>query len=134
MENTHTPCQQQGKRANLDTTADALPKKINGIFMFGCAAREMTKNKCSLLMLQELPNLQDVTKAQAKTRKEPKLWSKIGKFKIGTEKTTRGSWVLGSTKERQGRTTESRKMTPYMIRDLELKSEENLRNKRKSDN
>ena len=101
--------------------------------MFGCEAREMT-NKCSLPVLQELPSPQDVTKAQAKTRREPKLWSKIGKFKVGTEKTTRGSWVLGSTKKHQGHTTESRKTTPYMIRDLELMSEEKLRNKRKSDN
>ena len=31
-------------------------------------------------------------------------------------------------------TNGSRKMTPYEIRDLELKSEEILRNKRKSDN
>ena len=53
---------------------------------------------------------------------------------LRTEKTTRGRWVLGSTKRRQGHTTESRKMTPYMIRDLELKSEEKLRNQRKSDN
>ena len=41
---------------------------------------------------------------------------------------------MGSTKKRQGHTTESKKMTPYMIRGLELKSEEKLRNKRKSVN
>ena len=60
--------------------------------------------------------------------------SKIGKFKVETEETTRGGWVLGSTKKRRGHTTELRKVTPYMIHDLELKSEENLRNKRQSDN
>ena len=60
--------------------------------------------------------------------------SKFGKFKIGTEKTTRFSCVVGTTKKRQGNTTESRKMTPYEIRDLELKSEEILQNKRRSDN
>ena len=102
--------------------------------MFGCAAREMTKNKCSLPVLQELPSPQGVTKAQTKTRREPKLWSKTGKFKVGNEKTTRGSWILGSTKKRRGHTTETRKMTTYMICHLELKSEKNLRNKRKSDN
>ena len=53
---------------------------------------------------------------------------------IRTEETARGSWTLGSTKKRQGHATESRKMTSYMMRDLELKSEEKLRNQRKSDN
>ena len=57
--------------------------------MFGCATKEPIKNKCSLTILQELPSPQDGTKAQAKTRRGPKLWSKIGKFKVRTEKTTR---------------------------------------------
>ena len=56
-------------------------------------------------------------------------WSRIGKFKAGTGKTTRGSCVVGTTKKRQGNATESRKSTPYEIRNLELKSEEILRNK-----
>ena len=59
---------------------------------------------------------------------------KFGKFKVGTEKITRVSCAFGTTKKRQGNTTDSTKTTPYEIRDLELKSEEILRNKRKSDN
>ena len=102
--------------------------------MFGCAAREITKNKSSLPALQELPSPHDFTKNQTKPRRRPMPWSKIGKFKIGTGETTRGSCVVGTTKKRQGYTTESRKSTPYEIRNLELKSEEILRNKRKFDN
>ena len=59
---------------------------------------------------------------------------KFGKFKVGTEKITRVSCAFGTTKKRQGNTTDSTKTTPYEIRDLELKSEEILRNKIKSDN
>ena len=102
--------------------------------MFGRAAREITKNKSSLPALQELPSPQDFTKNQTKTGRRPMPWSKFGKFKVGTEKTTRFSCVFGTTKKSQGNTTESRKMTPYEIRDLELKLEEILRNKRKADN
>ena len=37
-------------------------------------------------------------------------------------------------KKRRGNTTASRKTTQYVMRDLELKLEERMRNKRKSDN
>ena len=102
--------------------------------MFGCAAREITKNKRSLPALQKLPNPQDFTKNQTKTKRKPSPWSKFGNFKVGTKKTTRGSCVFGTNKKRHGNAIESRKMTPYVMRDLELKSEEILRNKIKSDN
>ena len=80
----------------LDKIVDARSRKIDGVFMFGCAAKEMTKNLCSLTTLQELPSPQDVIEAREKNRREPKPWSEIGKFKVRTEKTTRGSWVLDS--------------------------------------
>ena len=102
--------------------------------MFGCAAREITKNRSSLPALQELPSPQDVNKNQTKPGRRPMPRSRIGKFKVGTGKTTRGSCVVGTTKKRQGNTTESRKSTPYETRNLELKSEETLQSKRKSDN
>ena len=124
MENTHTPHQQWRKHTKPDTTDEAQSKKINGVFMFGCAAREITKNRSSLPALQELPSPQDVNKNQTKPGRRPMPWSRIG---IG--KTTRGSWIVGTNKKRQRNTTESRKLTPYEIRNLELKSEEILRNK-----
>ena len=88
------------KHTKLNTTVDAQFKKIDGVFVFGCEAREVTRNKCSLLVLQELPSPQDVSIAQIGTRRVPKLWSKIGKFNVGTEKTTRGGLVLVGTKKR----------------------------------
>ena len=94
----------------------------------------MTKNKSSLPAQQELPSPQDFTKNQTKPKRKPMPCSKFGKFMVETEKTTRGRCDFGTTKKRRGNATESRKLTPYVIRDLELKSEEKLRNKRKSDN
>ena len=94
------------KHTKLGKTFDAQSKKINGVFMFGCAAREMAKNMCSLMTLQKLPSPQDNVETRAKTRREPKPWSKIGKFQVKIEETTKGSWALGSTKKRQGHATE----------------------------
>ena len=47
VENTHT---------KSDTTDEAQSKTIYGVFMFGCAAIEITKNRSSLPALQELPS------------------------------------------------------------------------------
>ena len=93
MEKTHT---------KADTTGEAQSKKINGVFMFGCAAREITKNRSSLPALQELPSPQDFTKNQTKPGRRPMSWSKFDNFKVGTEKTARGSYVFGITTKRQG--------------------------------
>ena len=40
------------KYTKLDKTVDSQPRKIDGVFVFGCAAREMTKNMCSITTLQ----------------------------------------------------------------------------------
>ena len=87
-----------------DTTGEAQSKKINCVLMFGCAAREIIKNKSSLPALQELPSPQDFTKNQTKPGRRPMPWSKFGKFKVGTEKTARYSYVFGTTTKRQGQT------------------------------
>ena len=100
MENTHRPYQQWKTHTKSDTTDVAQSKEIHRVFMFGYAAREITKNRSSLPALQELPSPQDVTKNQTKLGRSPMPWSKIGKFKVGTGKTTRGSCVVGTTKKR----------------------------------
>ena len=41
--------------------------------------------------------------------------------------------MCGTTKKRRGNATASRKTTPYVMRNLELKLEERMRNKRKFD-
>ena len=133
---TPTPRANSGeKQTKPNTTGGAQARKINKAFMFDCAAREITKNKRSLPALQVLSSPQDLTENQAKTKGSQYVpWSKFGKLKVGAEKTTSGSYVFGTNKKRRGNATASRKITPYVIRDLELKSEERLRNKRKSDN
>ena len=58
---TPTPCtSSKEKHTKLDKTVDAQSRKINGVFVFGCAAREITKNVCSLTTLQELSSPQNV--------------------------------------------------------------------------
>ena len=107
-ENTHNLHQQWKTHTKPDSTDEAQSKKINGVFMFGCGAREITKNRSSLPALQELPSPQDDNKNQTNPGRRPMPWSRIGKFKVGTGKTTKGSCVVGTTKKRQGNTTESR--------------------------
>ena len=75
-----------------------------------------------------------MTENQAKNKRKPIPWSKFGKIKVGTEKTTSGSYVFGTTKKRRGNAIASEKTTPCVIRVLELRPEERLQNKRKSDN
>ena len=60
--------------------------------------------------------------------------SRFGKFKVGTKKTTSTNYVGGTTEKRRGNATASRKTTPYVMRNLELKLEERMRDKRKFDN
>ena len=62
VENNHSPHQQWKTHTKPDTTDEAQSKKIHGVFMFGCAAREITKNRSSLPALQELQSPQDVNK------------------------------------------------------------------------
>ena len=75
-----------------------------------------------------------MTENQAKNKRKPIPWSKFGKIKVGTEKKTSGSYVFGTTKKRRGNAIASEKTTPCVIRVLELRPEERLQNKRKSDN
>ena len=52
-----TPTPRASSKENhtkLDKTVNAQPRKIDGFFMFGFAAREMTKSRCFLTTLQEL--------------------------------------------------------------------------------
>ena len=61
-----------GEKTKTDTAGDAQTQKIHGVFMFGSAARETTKNKSSLPALQELPSPQDLAGNQAKTKRKPR--------------------------------------------------------------
>ena len=54
VKNGYNPSLQGKKQPKPDTAGDAQVQKINGVIMFGSAAREMTKNKSSLPALQEL--------------------------------------------------------------------------------
>ena len=119
------------KQPKPDTADDAQAQKINRIFMFGSAAREMTKNKSSLPALQELSSPQDLAENQLKIKRKPSCWFRFDKFKVGPKKTTSTSHVGGTTKKRRGNTTASRRTTPYVMRDLELKLEERMRDKKK---
>ena len=64
VENAHIPSLQvQGrKKSKPDIAGDTQARTISGVFMFGSAAKEVTKNKSSLPALQELPNPQKLVK------------------------------------------------------------------------
>ena len=52
-----TPTPRASSKENhtkIDKTVNAQSREIDGFFMFGCAAREMTKIRCFLMTLQEL--------------------------------------------------------------------------------
>ena len=78
-------------------------------------------NKSSLPALRELPSPQDLAENQVKSERKPGPWSRVGKFKVGTKKTTRTEHVGSTTKKHRGNTSVSMKITPYVMRNLELK-------------
>ena len=87
VEKTYIPSLQAGKEPKLDIASNAEARTISGVFMFGSAARKVTKTKLSLSALQELPSHQKLARNQVKTTKKPSGWSRFGKFRVETKKT-----------------------------------------------
>ena len=57
------------KQSKLDIAGNAQARTINGVFMFGSAARKVTETKSSLPALQEFPSHQELVRNQIKPRK-----------------------------------------------------------------
>ena len=93
-------------------------KPPEGVFMFGSAARKV-------------PSHQELTRSQVNTVKKPSRWSRFGKFKVETKKAQGTDHMGNTTKKRRGSIPTPRKINPYVLRDQELKMEEDKRAKRK---
>ena len=125
-------------KISADTNQSKPPREthtggtIEGVFIFGSAARKVTETKSSLPALQELPRShQEPVGNQVKTTKSSGRWSRFGKSRVET-KMTQGSGHMGhTTKKRRKTASTPRKINPYVLRNQELKIEEGKRAKRK---
>ena len=106
-------------------------KPPEGVFIFGSAARIVTETKNSLPTLQELPSHQEPVENHVKTTKNPGHWSRFGKFRVRNKKTQGSNHMGRITKKRMTTAATPKKISPYELRDQELKIEEGKRAKRK---
>ena len=112
----------EDKQTKSNTVTCAQTRSMEGVFMFGNAARSVTMTN-SMPALQESSNHQEPVEQQKKTGKKASHWTKTGKFKVTTKKPGEPNSKDKSARRDNEAGPKLSKKTPYELRDEELKPE-----------
>ena len=102
----------------------ATTRSMEGVFMFGNAARSTTITT-TMPTLQELTSYQKPVEQQKRSRKKASNWAKSGKFKVTNKKPGKPNSQNQTVRRHNEARPKSSKKTPYELRDEELKTEKN---------
>ena len=110
------------KQIKSSTITCATTKSMEGVFMFGNAARSTTITT-TMPTLQENTSYQKPVEQQKRNRKKASNWAKSGKFKVTNKKPGEPNSQNQTVRRHNEARPKSSEKTPYELRDEELKTE-----------